>query len=542
MSGQQRPRNKRVRTDVGNERWRTLGICLALAAMTFAVFGQTLRHGFINYDDNTYVYENPVVTQGLTLKGIAWFFSHSYYNLYHPLTMLSLMADYQLHGFNAGGYHLTNVLLHTASVILLFLILRQMTGALWRSAFVAAVFAVHPLRVESVAWVAERKDVLSAFFFMLTLGAYVRHVRKPNSLGRYLAVDAAFVLALLSKPTVVMLPFVLLLLDYWPLQRKEPAGRLMVEKLPLLALAAGICVINFLAGEKLIGGLNQIPFSARLGNAVVSYGVYLRQMVWPDGLALHYPFPRHGAPAWSVTLAGAMLAGLSAAAWRGRRTRPWFLIGWLWYLGMLVPMIGLMQVGSFAHADRFSYLPQVGIYVAVTWWVAEWRVSRAILGGLMAGALAALMVCAWQYTTCWQDSETLWNHALACTTDNHVAHINLGNALLQKGQVENAIVQYQEVLKIQPNYADAHYNLGNALLKKGAVDESIDQFQQALQINPTIAEACINLGNALLQKGRVDEATAQFEQALQINPASVEAHDNFGHALLQKGKVDEAIA
>ncbi len=352
------------------------GVCIVLVLAVLAVFGQTAGFGFVNFDDNLYVYENAKVAGGLSLKGLAWVFTHTDCDLYHPLTMLSLMGDYQLHGLHAGGYHLTNVLLHTASAILLFLILRQMTGALWRSAFVAAVFAIHPLRVESVAWVAERKDVLSAFFFMLTLGAYARYVRNPNSAGRYLMVAVAFVLALLSKPTVVTLPFVLLLLDYWPLHRFEQPRKLsglILEKIPLLALAAGACADDCSGGGKRDAPNAHVSMPSRIGNALVSYAIYLRQMVWPEGLAVTYPYPHNGLPPWEVALAGALLAGLSAVAWGERRTRPWLLVGWLWYLGMLTPMIGIVQVGAFAHADRFTYLPQIGIYMAVTWLVAEWR-------------------------------------------------------------------------------------------------------------------------------------------------------------------------
>jgi tetratricopeptide (TPR) repeat protein len=452
--------------------------------------------------------------------------------------MLSLMADHQLNGVHAGGYHLTNVLLHTASVILLFLILRRMTGALWRSAFVAAVFAIHPLRAESVAWVAERKDVLSAFFFMLTLGAYARYVLKPNSLARYLVVAAAFLLALLSKPTVVTLPFVLLLLDYWPLRRFEQPRKLsglILEKIPLLALAAGACAMTVLAEAESIASNNNISMSSRLGNVLVSYAVYLRQMIWPDGLAVPYPYPRNGLPPWEVALAGALLAGLCAVAWAGRRRRPWLLMGWLWYLGMLTPMIGLVPVGGFAHADRFTYLPQIGIYVALTWlvaeWGAKWQAGRAAFAGVMAGALAVLMVCAWRQTGYWKSSEILWTHTLACTTGNYVAYNNLGDALDQKGRVDEAISHFQKALEIKPDYASACNNLGHALRQKGRVDEAIADYQKALEIKPDYAEAHNNLGNALLQKGRVDEAIDHFQKALQLKPADPAFQNNLAWLL-----------
>jgi tetratricopeptide (TPR) repeat protein len=544
MIGQQPLPESTVRAEGWDQRWRVAGLCLVLAAMTFAVFSQTLRHEFVNYDDDHYVYENPVVARGLTLKGIVWVFTHSDCSLYHPLTMLSLMADYQLYGLHAGGYHFTNLLLHTATVILLFLILRQMTGALWRSAFVAAVFAIHPLRVESVAWVAERKDVLSAFFFMLTLGAYARYVRKPDSLARYLVVAAAFVLALLSKPTVVTLPFVLLLLDYWPLRRFEQPRKLsglLLEKIPLLALAAWIGARTVQAAGTALADNETISMPMRIGNALVSYAVHLRQIIWPEGLAVFYPRPEKGYSVGTMAFCFLLLALITGGVLAFRRKRPWLLTGWFWYLGVFAPMIGFVQLGAFAHADRMTLLPQIGIYVAVTWLVAEWRVSRVVFGGLMAGVLAVLMVCAWKQTTYWQNSEVLWTRALACTTGNFVAHLNLGKALQEKGRVDEAVVQFQKVLEIKPHFAQAHYDLGIVLCQKGRMDEGIAQFQLALQFNPAHGEAHNNLGNALLQKGRVDEAITQYQQALQLNPAYGEARNNLGNALCQKGRMDEGI-
>jgi protein O-mannosyl-transferase len=541
MIGQQSPPHAPARATGWDECRPVAGLCLVLAAITFAVFGQTAGFGFVNFDDDLYVYDNAKVAGGLSLRGLAWVFTHADCSLYHPLTMLSLMADYQLHGLHAGGYHLTNVLLHTASVILLFLILRQMTGALWRSAFVAAVFAIHPLRVESVAWVAERKDVLSGFFFMLTLGAYVHYVRNPKSVARYLMVAAAFVLALLSKPTMVTLPFVLLLLDYWPLQRAKSAGRLVLEKLPLLALAAGACAMTVLAAGKWITINDRLSMPSRIGNALVSYTIYLRQMVWPEGLAVHYPYPHNGPPPWEVALAGALLAGLSAVAWGKRRTRPWLLVGWLWYLGMLAPMIGIVQVGSFSHSDRYTYLPQIGIYLAVTWLLAEWRVSRVALGSLMAGVLVVLMTCAWQQTAYWKNSETLWARTLACTADNELAHYDFGATLIKEGRTDEAITQFQDALHINPNSADPQTSLAIALLQKGKVDDAIYHFMYALHLNPDYAEAHNGLGSALLRKERVEEAATHFQKALQINPDFAQAHVNLGNILLKKGSVDDAI-
>ncbi len=547
MTGQQSPQKKAVGAPGADQRLRVAALCLALAAITFAVFGQTAHHEFIGADDPEYVYENPIVAQGLTPQGIVWAFTGVHVDNWHPLTWLSHMLDCQLYGLHPGGHHVTNVLLHTATVILLFLVLRQMTGALWRSAFVAAVFAIHPLRVESVAWVAERKDVLSGLFFMLTLGAYARHARRPWSWGHYGLVALLFALGLMCKPMLVTLPLVLLLLDYWPLQRAESAGKLVLEKLPLLALSGAGCVITLLAQSGAIQSTETVSLPLRFANALVTCVVYLGQMVWPAGLALFYPHPQKGLPAWEVGLAGTLLAGLSVVAWKERRRQPWLLMGWVWYLVMLLPVLGIIQVGAQAHADRYTYLPQIGIYVAVTWLVAEWRVRglqhgpfRVALGSLMTGIIAVLMVCAWKQAAYWKDGETLWTRSLACTTGNSVAHLNFGTALLNKGRVDDAIIHYQEALQIKPDYADAHFNLGIALAQKGRVEEAVTQYQQALQIKPDYAEAHLNLGNALAQKGRVDDAITQYQEALQINPNYTEVHVNLGNALMQKGRLDDA--
>jgi tetratricopeptide (TPR) repeat protein len=543
MTGRQSPLKVPVGASRWNQRWRVAGLCVVLAAITFAVFGQTAHHEFVNCDDDLYVYDNPMVAQGLSLKGLVRVFTHADCELYHPLTMLSLMGDYQLHGLHAGGYHLTNVVLHAASAILLFLVLRQMTGALWRSAFVAALFAIHPLRVESVAWVAERKDVLGGFFFMLTLGAYARYVRKPNSLARYLMVAVAFLLALLSKPSVVTLPFVLLLLDYWPLHRAEPRklSGLVLEKIPLLALAAGACAMTVLTEGKAIAFNANISMPARIGNALVYYAVYLRQMVWPGGLAVFYPQLKKGYPVWTIAFSFLLLALITGGVLAFRRKRRWLLAGWLWYLGMLAPMIGIVQVSASGHADRFTYLPQIGIYVAVTWLVAEWRLSRVALGGLMTAVLGVLLICAWKQTTYWRSNETLWTHTLDCTTGNDLAQYNLGLALFDKGRVDEAIIHYQKALEISADYAEAHNNLGAALFRKGRVDEAITHYQKALEISADYADARNNLGAALFDKGKVDEAIVHYQEALKLKPDFAEAHHNLGLAICQKGGVDAAI-
>ena len=556
-------------------------ICGLLAVAVFLVFGQTLRYDFVNYDDGPYVYENTHVVKGLTLKGVAWAFTHVECNFYHPLTMLSLMLDYQLHGLHAGGYHLTNVLIHTASAVLLFLILRRMTGlcsnksigattpqaglrqdkaasspqagALWPSAFVAAVFAIHPLRVESVAWVAERKDVLSGFFFMLTLLMYARYVEESKvrclkSKVFYGLALLFFALGLMSKPTLVTVPFVLLLLDYWPLGRtrwvnpvlgensKKSPGQLLKEKLPFFALAVVSCVVTYWAqcGGETVVSLENLPPEMRIANGLLSYVCYIGKAFWPTGLAVFYPLPVR-LPVAAAMAAGIGLLGITAVViWRARR-EPWLATGWLWYLGMLVPMIGIIQVGGFAHADRFTYLPMIGLSVALTWAAADlcagWRHRRVVLGGCSTVILVALIFCARTQASYWRNSESLLTHTLACTSDNSIGHYNLGNALFQKGDVDEAITQYQKALQINPDYMEAHYNLGCALIQKGRMDEAIIQYQKALQINPDNAEVHYNLGCALLQKGRMDEAITQYQKVLQIEPDNAEAQNKLAWVL-----------
>jgi len=543
--------------------WMVPGVCIFLAAITFAVFGQTFHYGFVNIDDDIYVYENAGVRGGLTLNGIAAMFMHVECNFYHPFTMISLMVDYQLHGLQPGGYHVTNVLLHTLSVILLFLILREMTSFLWRSAFVAVLFAIHPLRVESVAWVAERKDVLGGVGFMLTLWAYIRYVRAARSTIRYLVVVVFFALGLMCKPSFVTLPFVLLLLDYWPLHRfgggtvagGKLAGQesrllvfahLIMEKVPLFMLSAAASMMAVIAEGEAINPLPGMSFLVRMGNSIISYATYLRQMVYPADLAPFYPFSVKDLLGWKIILALTLLVVISAVAVATRRKRPYLLVGWLWYLGMLVPMIGIIQVGSFAHADRFTYLPMIGLFVALTWAAVDlcagFRHRRLILGGFSAFILVVLIFCARTQTAYWRNNESLWTHTLACTSDNYFAHNNLGYALLQNGDVDEAVIQCQEAVQINPNDAMAQINLGDGLVQMGKVDEAILHYQKALEISPTLAKACYDLGIALFQKGNVDNAIVYYQKALAIRPDYTEARNNLGVALLRNGKVDEAIA
>jgi tetratricopeptide (TPR) repeat protein len=539
-------------------------VCLGLVAVIWAVFGQTLAHDFVNFDDHVYVYENPLVMRGLSTEGIIDAFTHTHARNWHPLTTVSHMLDCQLYGLNAGGHHLTNVILHTISVLLLFLVLKQMTGALWQSAFVAALFAIHPLHVESVAWIAERKDVLSAVFFMLTLAAYARYARAPSP-PRYLLVALLFACGLMSKPMLVTLPFVLLLLDYWPLRRlegqKSEVGsrlpRLITEKIPLFALSAFSCMATLFAQRQGPSAIDQLPFLWRLNNTFVSYVTYIWEMLWPARLAVFYPHPNDRLPPVNVTAAIALVVGVSLLVIYLRRTKPYLVTGWFWYLGMLVPVIGFVQVGEQAHADRYTYLPQIGLYIMIAWTVGDLlseptsRARRALVGVAAAITIVSLSVRAIIQASYWKNSETLWNHTLAVTGENDVAHNNLGFLFLRRGELDKAISQFQAALNIRSKNSDTHYslgaaliqnNLGNALARKQLWDEAIDHLQEAVRLRPDYADAYFNLGSVLFQQGRIDQAIAQWQKAVAIRPRDAEAHRNVASALRKQGNVKEAIA
>ncbi len=535
--------------------WFVGTICLFLALSVWIVFGQTRHHQFVNFDDNAIVYENPEVSQGLSLHAVAWAFTHTVVGNWNPLTILSHQLDCQLYGLHPVGHHLTNVFLHGLTAILLFLVLQNMTGALWRSALVAAIFAIHPLRVESVAWVAERKDVLSGLFFMLTLWAYGGYVEKfkiQNSKFKvyYGLALLFFALGLMAKPMLVTLPFVLLLLDYWPLRRMDtaPANRitaLIYEKIPFLVLSVADCLVTVLAQGKAADTIAHLSLGSRLGNALESYAAYLGQMFFPVGLAAYYPHPGKDLLVWKVVLSAFILLTVSAGVVAWRRKYPVLLIGWLWYLGMLVPAIGLVQVGSMARADRYTYLPQIGLYVMVVWGLAEccarWRWRNAILGPLAAAVLAVLMMGASIQTSYWQDSVTLWTRTLACTSKNLPAHNNLGNAFLTKRLLAQAGDQFAAALKINPDFAPACNNFGLVLARQGKLDEAIPYYQRALRLNPDDPETYFNLANSLADQGKIPEAIAQFERAIQLRPDYAEAHDNLALALAFTGKQAEAV-
>ena len=515
-----------------NRRWLSAGVCISLAVLTCIVFGQTLWHDFINYDDPRYVYENTNITSGVNTAGVAWAFTHIHAENWHPLTTISHMLDCQLYGLKAGGHHFTNVLLHTTAAILLFLALQCMTGALWRSAFVAAVFAIHPLRVESVAWVAERKDVLSGVFLMLTLLAYVRYVRAP-SIGRYLAVAVAFALGLMSKPMLVTLPFVLLLLDYWPLGRirgQKKVVTLILEKIPLIVLSAVSSVVTFLVQRGAVGWTDQLPILARIKNAVVTYVVYIGQMLWPVKLAVFYPHPENRLPVSEIILAFAILIAATAAAFVLRKKGPYLVTGWLWYLGMLVPVIGLVQVGWQGHADRYTYLPQIGLCILLTWAVADltarWRHQREILNVSAAVVISVLGWSAWIQTSYWRDSETLFTHALAVTSNNDVAENNLGIVFLRKGNLDEAISLLQAAVDLRPENSPAHENLAKALLQKGQVTDALVHYRKLLELQPDNIEVHNIVGTVLIQQGRIREGVEEWQKVLAIQPDNGNAMSN----------------
>ncbi len=569
-------------------RWLTFAIGLFLAAAVGAVYAQTLNHEFINYDDDVYVYDNPAVAAGLSGAGVVWAFTHAHGGNWHPLTTLSHMLDCQFYGLRPGGHHLTNVLLHAATVLLLFLLLRRLTGALWRSAFVAAVFAVHPQHVESVAWVAERKDVLSGLFFVLTLWAYARYAQRspsqrPNAGLWYGLALGLFALGLLSKPMLVTLPLVLLLLDFWPLQRlvKGNVWRLVFEKLPFLVLTVVGCVVTVGVQQEAVESLAVVDLSARLGNAVVAYVEYLGQLFYPAGLALLYLHPGQR-PLWPVAGALLVLLTISVGVLVGHRRMPYLLVGWLWYLGMLVPVIGLLQVGLQARADRYTYLPEIGLYILLAWGAVafwgNWPCRRAVLGSGAGAIIAGLLLAAHAQTAYWKNSVSLWSRTLACQPGHYLAHNYLGYESDQQGKLAEAVQHYGLALQLKPDdplarvnlskvlieqekwgeviqtcqlalqlhpapkvEGLAHNNLGYALSRQGWLDEAIQQYRLALQLTPASALAHINLGNALYRQGKWEEAIQHYEEELQLQPGDADAQNNLGLALVNWGRPAEAL-
>lgn len=541
-----------------------LGVLLAL--VTLLVYLPVRHHGFVAFDDPEYVTENPMVQKGLTWEGVKWAFTTGAVSYWHPFTWLSHMLDVQWFGDKASGAHLMNVLFHVANTLLLFAVLRRLTGALWRSAFVAALFALHPLHVESVAWIAERKDVLSSFFFLLAVWSYAkwaslesshereRVVGEPSTRSRsrllltYGGALLFFACGLMSKPMVVTLPCALLLLDYCPLGRWKvgTTRRLFLEKVPFFLLSATSCVVTFAAQKQndVVQSLERLSLTERVQNAFVSYADYLTKTFWPVDLAFFYPHPE----SWALArVAGAVILIVAltvAAVWLGRRF-PFAVVGWFLFLGMLVPTIGIIQVGDQSMADRYTYLPLIGVFIVLGWGAAEvrerWRIPRAVIG---IAAVVALVACAVRTTAQlqhWRDSESLFRHALAVTTKNYIAHTNLGNVLVAQGKIDEAIGHYEQAGKIRPDHAESFNNLGTALLRQRRVDEAIRCFEQALKINPTLVVARHALCSVLLANGRAKEAIPHLEKILEAEPANASARRDLGFALLQADRADDAI-
>jgi tetratricopeptide (TPR) repeat protein len=552
-------------------------VCVGLALATLAVYWSVAEHDFVTYDDKDYVTANDHVLSGLKWSNVAWAFQTSQSCSWQPLVWLSHMLDCQLFGVNSAAHHLENVGFHIANTLLLFLGLRRITGALWRSAVVAALFALHPLHVESVAWLAERKDVLSTFFLLLTLGAYGRYVELGKGGAQasgcdvlssassrkavwYLISLGLFALGLMSKPMLVTLPFVLLLLDYWPLQRFKlnvhrwppnvVSGRphslrpLLLEKLPFFALSVAGSVVTFWLQKK-EGAMNtMLPADLRISNALVSYARYLGKMVWPKNLAVFYPYPTHW-PLPHVLAASLLLLGISALAITLSARRPYLLAGWCWFLGTLVPVIGLVQVGSQSMADRYTYVPSIGLFVMVVWSLSEAvpaspgrNKAFALAAALSLGGLVWITARQLQY---WRNTETLWRHTAQATLENFVAYSNLGLYLSDHGKVEEAMEDYRLALRINPAYAEAHNNLGIEMAKQGNLNEAIVHFQEAIRSNPGLAGAHGNLGLSLALEHNPRGAVEEFQESLRLKPDDAAMHSLLGDVLADQGKYKEAI-
>lgn len=573
--------------------WAAVLISLFLILTIVAVFWPAKNFPFINLDDEEYVVENPQVLNGLSLKGMIWAFTTKHSSNWHPLTWLSHMLDAELYGLNPRGHHLTNLFFHVANTLLLFWVFKRMTGMLWRSGFVALLFALHPLHVESVVWVAERKDVLSTFFWMLTIMAYVHYVHQ-TSLRRYLLVFFSFALGLLSKPMLVTLPLVLLLFDYWPLGRlyREPSEqrsigrvsrsevfRLVWEKVPLFILVTVSCFLTLWAQRGTVASLEGLPLGTRMANALISYVSYVGKMIWPFRLAIQYPYPEKF-PLWQVAGAGLFLIGISCLVVREVPRRPYLVVGWLWYLGTLVPVIGIVQVGIQGMADRYTYVPLIGLFIMIIWGgvglLSQWRYRRMALSVFAALIIILLIVLTRTQLLYWNDPIKLCQHSLDLTERNYLVHYNLGVTLTREGRDEEAKAQYAEVLKIRPDYykalsamgvilsrqrkyseaiayykealrikpdhADTHYNLGRAFFQLGKYENAITAYKEAIRIKPDDADAYLLLGIALTRQGKYDEAIASHREAIKIKPNLADAHNNLAITLALQGRHQEAIA
>lgn len=526
---------------------RALWFSLGLIVFNLVVYASVSHHDFIRFDDPGYVTENPHVSSGLTRENVLWALTTGYFANWHPLTWMSHMLDVQVFGMNAGPHHLVNLFLHIAGTVLLFGLLHWMTGALGRSAFVAALFAVHPAHVESVAWVAERKDVLSTVFWMLTICAYVAYIQRPGK-NRYALMLVFYALGLMSKPMLVTLPFVLLLLDLWPLCRAATLmdlKQVVAEKIPLFVLAGASSMVTFLVQRQAgaVQTVNRLGFDFRVGNALRSYAAYIGEMVWPANLGVFYPYPKT-LPAGQVAIALIVLIAITAIVLMYRRQR-YLMVGWFWFLGTLVPVIGLVQVGEQSMADRYTYIPYIGLFIMVAWGMKDllsrWRNRATVLTAAAAIVILACVGIARSQVDYWKDSVSLWQHTVDVTTDNYTGENNLGFDLKQAGKLDEAIAHFQKSIKIKPNYSLALANLGVALFERGRNDEAIVQLREALEHQHGHVLVRTYLGLALAREGKFDEAISEYNTALGLAPDFAFAHSSLGTALLRTGKTDEGI-
>ena len=528
--------------------------CAGLALLVLIVFGKSIQFGFLNFDDDLFVTKNARILQGFSWSNLQWALTAGLdardlsTDYWRPLSLISQMADVQFFGLKAGWHHAVNLAIHTITTAILFLVLRTMTGSPVRSAFVAALFAIHPLHVESVTWVAERKDLLCGFFFLLTIGAYTRYAREGFRWGNYILILLLYSLGLLSKPMAVTLPFVLLLLDYWPLQRTESVcwSRLLLEKAPLLVMALAVAWITTLGwGGVNLGAMTGLPLAWRLGNAVVSYATYLFQMAWPSGMAVFYTHPARNLSLWSVWLSVALLVAITCAVIWQRRRR-YLTVGWLWYLGMLIPVIGITQSGAQAHADRFTYLPLIGIFVALTWLAAdlasENKVPVQLTGFVASLVLVILMLVARHQVSFWKNDLDLWTHCLSLNHSNPIALNNMGLALSREGRDDEAMALFQEACRIEPDYSTARLNIAMEQMRHGNSHEASSELMNIIHNNPRDETAYYNLSILSEQEGRKSEAMNSLREALKINPSFKEASLSLATLLLESGNPGEAVA
>jgi tetratricopeptide (TPR) repeat protein len=542
--------------DRSSNKNKSLLICLILIVTTFAVYYQVHNFAFVNFDDPVYVYKNPDIQAGITLKAIKWAFSSiSCADIWHPLTWLSHMLDWQLFGPNAGGHHLTNLVFHIANTILLFVVLKRMTNVLWQSAFAAALFALHPLHVESVAWVSERKDVLSTFFWMLTMWVYVRYAGRPK-IDNYLLVIVFFALGLMSKAMLVTLPFVLLLLDYWPLERystKRSLSHLLIEKIPLFVMALAASVVAFIA-QKRGGAMHTIEhgLAVRLANAAISYMQYIIKMVWPFRLAMFYPHPRQGVSILYAVMSAVFLAAATILVLRFAKGRRYLFTGWFWYVGTLVPVIGIVQVGDQAMADRYSYISLTGLFIIIAWGLPElakkWAHRKIVLWVSSLTVISALSVCTYRQAQYWKDTITLCEHALKVTKDNYEAHSCMIGMLIEQGRIEEAAWHNKEAIRIRSGYLEKHLAMAEELKRKGQLAESIKKYQAAIMANENISTVAYNeIGLIQAQMGKPAEAVKSFDKAIRYNEENGNEnhvgsiHYSIGVVLQGLGKTKEAM-